>query len=471
MSDILKVYTADQLYNMARDQILAGNSGITDFNDGSKAKVLIQMIADITSTVSMDLKEAIYKAIPIALYEGFGFKKKAASSATGYIRPYRKPALTLKYIGAATSVKITSTATNITAACTGAPGDAFTLAFSSYPKTSNLQAVIDALPNWECTVVKDVNCSTLYQYTAVELLGQKTYLNVTGMDIMLQTDIAITVITGYSVTIDSMQILTTADATILAGTSGIQCPAQNTTVGIIGNISVNAIDTVNGKGYINSVIQGIENVVNDSAFSGGAVAETNEERAIRFSETVNALNAGTEQGIIVAIKAIDSVKSVGMRTSYPFRGSNTIVVDDSSQSISVALLAEVNKVLDGDPNDLVNYPGKGVAGIGYVVVAPTIVDVSVGITATRLPDVNVDLLEIQNDIQTAVEQYINTRQLGNDVLLSEIVRVGKNSTSACYDLIVVSPANNVSINDLEFARTGAGTTGTVSVTVTVTANV
>ena len=323
------------------------------------------------------------------------------------------------------------------------------------------------MTNWECTAVKDVNCDTLYQYTAEEILGKTNYLAATGMDIMLASDIAITVIEGYSVSIDSMQIVTTAEATILAGTSGIQCPAQNTTAGTIGNIAVNAIDTASGKGYINSVIDGIESVINDSAFSGGAEAESEESRAIRFADTVNALNAGTEQGIIVAIEAIDSVKSAGMRTSYPFRGSNTVIVDDGSGSIGSALLAEVNKVIDGDPNDLTNYPGKGVAGIGYIITAPVIVDINIGISATRLPNVNVDLLEIKNSIQTAIEQYINTLTLGEDVLLSEVIRVGKNSNAAIYDFIVTSPASNVAINEDEFARTGAGTTGVVTVTVTV----
>jgi len=467
MSEILKAYTADQLKTMGRNLVLAEAIGLTDFNDGGKTKAIIDMVADIVGGVSFDVKEGIYKAIPIALYEGFGFKKKAAVSANGYLRPYRKPAMTIKYTGAGTAALLTVTSTNISATVTGAPGDAFTLAFSSYDKTDVLAAAIDALTNWECTAIKDVNSDTLYQYTAVEVIGKTDYTASTGMDIMLATAIEIPVSAGYSVSIDNMQIITTANATILAGTSGVQCLARNTTVGTIGNISVNAVDTASGKGFINSVVDGIEYVINDSAFSGGAEVETEEARAIRFADTVNALNAGTEQGILVAIESIDSVKSAGMRTSFPFRGSNTVIVDDGSGSIGSELLIEVNKVINGDPNDLVNYPGKGVAGIGYIITAPVIVDISIGITATRLPNVNVDLLQIKNSIQTAVEQYINTLQLGDDVLLSEVIRVGKNSNSAIYDLIVASPSSNVAIGEDEFARTGAGTSGTVTVTVTV----
>ena len=337
MSDIIKVYTSDQLYTMARNLVIAKAVGITDFNDGGKTKAILQMVADIVGTVSFDYKEGLYKAIPIALYEGFGFSQKAASGSTGYIRPYRKPAMLIKYTGAATSATLTITSTNISSACTGAPGDAFTYAFSSYEKTSDLATVINALANWECSYVKDVDCDTLYQYSAKEIIGETNYLAATGMDIMLASDAEITVTEGYSVSIDSMQILTTADATIEAGESGVQCAAENTTTGTGSNISVNAIDTANGKGYINSVIDGIESVINDSAFSGGAAEESDEDRAIRFADTVNALNAGTKEGILVAIEAIDSVVAAGMRTSYPYRGSNTVIVDDGSGTISADL--------------------------------------------------------------------------------------------------------------------------------------
>ncbi len=133
--------------------------------------------------------------------------------------------------------------------------------------------------------------------------------------------------------------------------------------------------------------------------------------------------------------------------------------------------AAVEKVLYGDPNDLVNYPGKNAEGMGYNIIAPAIVPVDVGVSVTRLPTVNVDLTEIQTDVQTAIEQYINIRALGENVLVSEIVRVGKNSNAAAYDLIVNTPASNVAINDDEFAKTGSGTGATVSVSVSIASSI
>lgn len=464
MSEILKTYTAQQLYEMYRNKVIADAVGLSDFNSGSKIRALLESNSDIVSSIQMDFKEALYKAIPITIYVGFGFTKTGAVAATGYLRPYRKPAFTLEYTGSGTAAEITITTALITATVTGAGSDDFSLDLTVYTQVSDVVDAINLLSNWTAVKVKDVAANTLYQYTAVDAVGATNYLNEDGMDIMLAADTAITVTEGFSVTIDNMQVLTTAEGTIAAGESGVQCAAQFQQTGILGNIAVNAIDTLNGKGYINSSIDGIEQVVNDSSFSGGSAEETDAERKIRFSETITALNAGTESGIKAAIRAITGVRSVGIRTNYPFKGTNTIVVDNGSGSISASLLASVEKVLYGDPNDLANYPGKNAAGIGYSIVAPTIIDVSVGILAYRLPNVNVDLTTITTDVQTAVEQYINTRALGADVLLSEIVRVGKNANAACYDLVITSPLVNVTINANEFAKTGAGTTGTVTVT-------
>ena len=469
MADILKIYTKEQLYVMYRSYILAKDVGLTDFNEGSRIRTLLESDSEIISSVSMDFKEALYKAIPIALYQGFGFSKLGAVKATGSLRIYREPLFYVEYTGAGTSAKITSGAAIFASAVTGAPADAFSLAYVTYATVESLVNAIDALANWSATLVKSGSAAStgIYQYTAKEAVAATNYLNADGLDITLQTDAAITINEGFSVSIDNLTILTTADGSIAAGETSAAIACEVQTAGTGGNLAASAIDTKNGKGSINSSIDGVEQVRNDSAFSGGDTAETDAERKTRFSETVNSLNAGTESGIIAAIKGVSGVRSVGMRTSYPFKGTNTILVDDGSGTISATLQAAVEKVLYGDANDYINYPGKNVAGMGYNISAPTIVPVDLGIIVYRLPNINVDLTEIGTDVKTAIEQYVNTRSLGQDVLLSEVVRVGKNSNAAAYDLIVNSPASNKSIAESEFAKTGSGTGGTVTVTVSV----
>lgn len=469
MGNIVQLYTAEQLYNLYRNKMLSDDVGLTDFNEGSSIRTLLESNSEIISTIGFDFKQGLYNSIPVALYEGFGFERKGETESTGSLRLYRKPLFFIEYSGSGTSATITSSATNITSAVTGAPSDAFSFAYSTYETLTDLVSAIDGLTNWSATLVKDesIESTTIYQYSNKEVIGASNYLNSDGLDIMTQDDSDIEVVEGFSCSINDQTFLTTADGTLLAGEASVIISASSTKTGLSTNISAGAIDTLNGKGYIISSIDGIEHVKNDSAFSGGSAKETKSERKTRFKETINSLNAGTKYGIIAAIKGITGVRDAGMRTAFPFKGTNTIIVDDGSGSISSDLQAEIEKVLYGDPDDFTNYPGKNAEGVGYNIVAPTIKAVDIGITATRLSNIRVDLDEIKTSIQTAVEQYVNTRTLGQNVLLSEIYRTGKNSNSAIYDLVVISPSANVVVSDSQFAKTGGTTGGSVNVTVTI----
>jgi uncharacterized phage protein gp47/JayE len=472
MSVITRVWTQEQLVDLWRNYILA-KCGLYDFNPGSVVQTLLEFFCGIISTLLMEGKESIYKAIPVALYEGFKFEKKSAINASGFIRPYRKAAMMIEYTGTGTSALLTTTSTNMSTQVIGAPGDAFDLAYATYPKTSDLVTAIDALSNWSATVVKDVNADTLYLYTNEEIIGKKNYLNADGLDIMLATDIAIIIPEGFSCSLDNEQITTTETETILAGTSGVQCAARFGIPGPLGNIGVNALDTANGKGSINSVIDGVENVINDSAFASGQAAETDAERELRFREFVNALNAGTRLGILSAIRSVDGVRSVGLVENFPDKGTNTVIVDDGSGSgtIDPTILANVNKVLYGDPDDRLNFPGKNVPGITYDIEAPVLVDVDIDITIYRYPNVNISVETVKSDVQTALERYVNTRQLGEDVILSEISRQAKNANAGVWDVSIAAPAANIVINNNEFSKTGAGTSGTVTVTVVIASTI
>lgn len=461
---IIKTYSGEQLYNMYRDYLLAKKVGLTDFNDGSKTKALIQAQADIISSVAMDFKEGIYRAIPIALYEGFGFKAKTASGATGYIRPYRKPVMLLTYNGTATATTVTITGTEISTTAIGSPADAFTLSFATYDTTAKLVAQINTLTHWTAVLIKDVQCSKLYQYANVDAKLKTNYLNVTGMDIMLATDIAVSIPAGYSVTVDSMPIITLVDATIPAGDSGVAISSKVQTPGTAGNIIGGALDTLNGDGIMNSVISGIEYAINDTAFSGGAAAETEAEQKVRFIQMVNSLNAGTLNGITVALMGITGVRSVDMIACSPYRGMNTIIVDDGSGTISATLLAALEQVLYGDPDNLTDFPGKNAEGIGYSFVPPTIQSVNIGVTVYRLASAKTSMDVLASDVKSAIEQCINTLPIGNDVILSEVVRVAKNSNASIYDIKVTTPSANITVASTNVARVGSGTSGIVTVT-------
>jgi len=471
MPDIIKNYTAEQLSNFYRNKIISDDVGLTDFNEGSKTQSIIDSNSEIVSSIAMDFKEGLVKAIPTALYEGLGFSKKPAASAIGFIRPYRVPVMTVNYTGAGTSAVINSDASTFSASVTGAVSDNFSFDYASYPTTNNLVEAINALTNWTAAVINNASTVEIFQYTSKEIIGSKNYKYQDGLDIALTSDTEIIIPEGYSVTIDDIEVLTTSENTLLAGETGVQCAARVVLPGLDGNLKVNAIDTFEGKGYINSVIEGISYAINDSSFSGGRLEETEIERAQRFIETINGLNAGTRLGIISAIKAIPDVRSADLLPATPTKGTNTILVDDGTGFLSAELQAEIEKILEGDPDDIVNYPGKEAYGMDYPITVPTLIDVNIGVAITRLPSIDVDLDEIKIDVQSAIEQYINTQKIGADVLVSEIIRVSKNSNAAVYDITVNTPSDTISIAGSERAQTGVGTGGTVSVTASIATSI
>jgi hypothetical protein len=463
LADIVKVYTGDQLYEMYRNYVL-NISSITDFNKGAFVRAVLESNSDIVSQIMMDFKEALYKAIPIALYKGLGFPLKSARSAIGFVRPYRIPSFTLNYTGLGTSALLNVSISDFVVTVTGAAGDNLNLDFATYPKTSDLVTFIDSQANWSASLYEDVNSNTIFLYSSPEIKGSIDFELNSGFDVMLQSDVALPILQGYSISVGEIIVATTEDSEIPAGASGIQIASSVSQTGFGGNIGAEAINTKEGKGFVNTQVPGVDFVINDSAFAGGRPIETETQRQIRFNETINGLNAGTLNGIIAAIKALDDVINAGMIPNFPFKGSNTIIVDDGSGIISPELEAEILKVLKGDPDDFENYPGKGVEGIGYILEPPTIVNVDIGITISRLSTVTADLNQMKLDARSAIEQYINTLSLGGDVILSEASRRAKNSNAAIYDAKITSPSDNIPIEGQEFAKTGAGYTGVVTVT-------
>ena len=107
MSEILKVFTPEQLYELIKNKIISDKVGFTNFNEGSRIRSILEAVAELEATTGLDYIEALRQSIPIALYDGFGFTKKGEVSSNGYFRLYRIPSFTIKYSGEATSVLLT----------------------------------------------------------------------------------------------------------------------------------------------------------------------------------------------------------------------------------------------------------------------------------------------------------------------------------------------------------------------------
>jgi hypothetical protein len=268
-----------------------------------------------------------------------------------------------------------------------------------------------------------------------------------------------------AITVDDLNYLTTATGSIAAGNaSSGQIAAVCATAGKAGDIDAHAVDTRNGKGALTSQSGDGIYVINDSAFANGTDQETDLERKQRFQTYIRGLSSARPEGIKARVEKIQGVKSCMVRCNYPYAGTNTVVVDDGTGTISSTLLAEVNKVLFGDPDDLAQYPGCGAAGITFVIIAPTINAVPVTLAVYRIGSLS-DETEIITKVQSAIERYINTRTLGQDVVWTELVALAKKAHAAIYDIAMSTPLINVPINETNVARTGTVYGASVIITV------
>lgn len=110
------------------------------------------------------------------------------------------------------------------------------------------------------------------------------------------------------------------------------------------------------------------------------------------------------------------------------------------------LIAEVQKVMEGDPDDPDAYPGVKAAGVFLSVEQPVIKRVSVVCSITAAPGyVESDLV---SDVQRAIESYISSLRIGQDVIVSKIVEAAY-AVTGLADITISTPGSNVAVLESE----------------------
>jgi len=119
------------------------------------------------------------------------------------------------------------------------------------------------------------------------------------------------------------------------------------------------------------------------------------------------------------------------------------------------LIAEVQKVLEGDEDDANVYPGVKAGGIFLSVEAPTIRRISVTASISAKPGFVENTLRPL--VQQEIEAYVSSRKLGEDVIISNMVSRAL-TVDGVLDIRVSSPTNNISVleNELPIARDSDG---------------
>lgn len=114
------------------------------------------------------------------------------------------------------------------------------------------------------------------------------------------------------------------------------------------------------------------------------------------------------------------------------------------------LIALGQKIIDGDPSDRINYPGYRAAGVLVQVKTPQVVIQN--IEANLVISEGYDITTVQSNVTNAILNYVNTRNISDDIIRSALITAIKN-VEGVYDVTLVTPSSNIPVLDDQMART------------------
>jgi hypothetical protein len=269
------------------------------------------------------------------------------------------------------------------------------------------------------------------------------------------TGVAVTIPLGTTIVLNGIQFTTTAAGSIpISATESAPIAAQCGQIGIDGNIAINAISTLAGQGSFISQPAGCDYCYNPVIFTGGTEIESEADRMARFNLFVASLARAQVTGLMSGALTVTGIIAATVVENTPTLGWNTVYADDGTGTLTPTKKAAIEKVLNGDPLDRVNYPGYRAAGIQLLVLAPNVVNINFTVDIKLLTTSVADPAMVIAEATTALETYVNTLRLGMDVILTEIVKQVKEANSEIYDMSFSTPTTNTTISATQLARTG-----------------
>ncbi len=135
---------------------------------------------------------------------------------------------------------------------------------------------------------------------------------------------------------------------------------------------------------------------------------------------------------------------------YP-SGLTTGLAITADYTYYTGLIAEAQKVIEGDPNDRENYPGYRAGGTVVSVLAPTVLQQTVILVVVLDTEYIGESEEVYEEIRSAINRYINSLGIAEDVILSSLIRAAK-AVTGVYDVSFLTPTSNTAIGSGELAR-------------------
>lgn len=216
------------------------------------------------------------------------------------------------------------------------------------------------------------------------------------------------------------------------------------------NLGIVEIYVDNGTGTIESTTAVVNETVVASAGGGEErfyVANVPIKEGTTFTVRINGspITQGVDYTLNYATGQIELDETV-----YPsgLTALDTVAADYTHYD---GLIQEAQKVIDGDTSDRDNYPGYRAAGTLVQVLAPLVLQQTV-IANLVYKTAQVGNAEtIATSVQTAINRYINSLGIADDVIYAELVAAAM-EVPGVQDVSFVTPTANVAIGSGELAR-------------------
>lgn len=171
--------------------------------------------------------------------------------------------------------------------------------------------------------------------------------------------------------------------------------------------------------------------ISESDFNSRVIYATPDDRAYKMSS-----DYGTK------------IASLG-KMNFPLGAATGV----DGYSYYTGLMRTAQRVIDGYEPDSATYPGRRAVGSNIELLPPLIKTISIGLDITTKDGVNLN--DITNDIKSTIISYVSSLGVGQDVVLSEIIRRVK-EINGVDAVTFTSPSPNeerIVVNDDERALT------------------
>lgn len=174
---------------------------------------------------------------------------------------------------------------------------------------------------------------------------------------------------------------------------------------------------------LNTTIDGVNAVTNNTAATGGTNRESNSAYFARFQNFILGLSGSNRYGVWTAAVLTPTIQSAYVEDHFPPDSgiyNFTVYVDDGSGSVPIAVLEEVSLNIYG--NDTADYQGYAAAGINFKVESAGLVNVAIAYTLEIDTDAT-DATTVETAVEDAITNYINSLWVGSDVIHSNIIKL------------------------------------------------